>query len=170
MKSLLEQISKAAIQLAEAEFSQEQIDQFWIGSAPSTSAEIEKVEMSLGISFPEDYTRFLSITDGFAAPNDIEPTFAPIKHVDFLRKIDENLIEVNTSLQSPIAAQLQHSVVLGGINEEQYFLLVPSSNKEGDWAYWKFANWLPQEEEYHCLDDYFEEVLSFLNGCLKARS
>ena len=164
MDSLLKQISERAIELADFEFTKEQTENKWLGTKPASETEIKLTEKRLGIEFPTDFKKFLSITNGFSAPNDIEPTFEPIDKIDFLKNIDSLIIEAYSidGIEN-IGNELKKSILVGGINEEQYFLLIPSDLTNGEWKYWKFANWHPGEEEHENLESYFKHVLEFIN-------
>lgn len=164
MNSLLKQISEKAIELADFEFTQEQTENKWLGTKPVSETEIKLTEKRLGIEFPTDFKLFLSITNGFSAPNDIEPTFEPINKIDFLKNIDSFIIEAYSidGIEN-IGKQLEKSILIGGINQEQYFLLIPPNLTNEKWKYWKFANWHPGEEEHINLESYFTEVLNFMN-------
>ena len=155
MDSLLKQISEKAIELGDFEFTQEQ-------------TEIKLTEKRLGIEFPTDFKKFLSITNGFSAPNDIEPTFEPTDKIDYLKNIDRFIIEAYSidGIEN-IGQELEKSILVGGINEEQYFLLIPHNLTTGKWKYWKFANWHPGEEEHENLESYFKDVLEFINEQIK---
>ncbi|MDF4202470.1 SMI1/KNR4 family protein [Maribacter sp. SA7] len=163
MDNLLKQISEKAIELADFEFTQEQTKNKWIGSKPASETEIYLTEKRLGIEFPSDFKKFLSISNGFSAPNDIEPTFESIDKIDYFKNIDGFLIEAysNDKIEY-IGKQLAKSIVVGGINEEQYFLLIPPDTQSGEWTYWKFANWFPGEEDHQNLKAYFRGVLDTL--------
>ena len=168
MKKLLKKISEKAIQLADFEFTQEQIKNKWLGTKPASETEIKLTEKRLGIEFPSDFKKFLSITNGFSAPNDIEPTFESIDKIDYLKNIDSLIIEAySISGIENIGKELEKSILIGGINEEQYFLLIPLDLKSGKWKYWKFANWYPGEEEHKNLEIYFTYVLEFINEQLE---
>lgn len=169
MDSLLKQISEKAIELADFEFTQEQTENKWIGTKPASETEIKLAEERLGLEFPVDYKEFLSITNGFSAPNDIEPTFEPIDKIDYLKNIDSFIIEAYSidGIEN-IGKELEKSIIVGGINEEQYFLLIPSDLPTGKWKYWKFANWHPGEEEHENLESYFKNALEFINEELEA--
>ncbi|WGF94018.1 SMI1/KNR4 family protein [Aequorivita marisscotiae] len=169
MNSLLKQISEKAIELADFEFTQEQTENKWLGTKPASENEIQLTEKRLGIDFPTDFKQFMSITNGFSAPNDIEPTFEPINKIDFLKNIDSFIIETySLNGIENIGIQLEKSIIVGGINQEQYFLLIPPNSTNEKWKYWKFANWHPGEEEHENLESYFKEVLSFLNETIES--
>jgi len=170
MKSLLKQISEKAIELADFEFTQMQTENKWLGTKPASETEIKLTEKRLGMEFPTDFRKFLSITNGFSAPNDIEPTFEPIDKIDYLKKIDSFIIEAySIDGIEDVGKELKKSILVGGINEEQYFLLILSDLKSGKWKYWKFANWHPGEEEHESLESYFKEVLNFLNETIESK-
>lgn len=164
MKNLLYQISELALKPKDIEFSKRQVDNQWLGEEATSEFGISEVENRLKVQFPGDYKEFLLISNGFAAPNDIEPTFLPIESVDYLKNIDNELIGIWTRDGIPtIGEELEKSILIGGINEEQYFLIIPPDSKNLKWRYWKFASWIPGEEEYKSLYNYFEEVSDFLN-------
>ena len=168
MNSLLKKISEKAIELADFEFTQEQTENKWLGTKPATESEIKLTEKRLGIEFPTDFKLFLSITNGFSAPNDIEPTFEPIDKIDFLKNIDSFIIQAySLDAIAEIGKQLEKSIVVGGINEEQYFLLIPPNSTNEKWKYWKFANWYPGEHEFENLESYFNDALEFINDQLE---
>ena len=60
-----------------------------------------------------------------------------------------------------MAEKYERSIAIGGINEEQMFMLIPPANSNDDWEYWKFANWIPGEEPYPSLKYYFLSVIEF---------
>ncbi|MEZ4802689.1 MAG: SMI1/KNR4 family protein [Gelidibacter sp.] len=164
MKNLLKKISEKAIELADFEFTQEQAQNRWLGTKPASENEIKLTEKRLGIEFPTDFKLFLSITNGFSAPNDIEPTFEPIDKIDYLKKIDNFIVEVwNQEGIAEIGNQLERSITIAGISEEQYFLLIPPKCNTEQWKYWKFSSWQPGEVEYANLERYFNDVLEFIN-------
>ncbi|WP_235855726.1 SMI1/KNR4 family protein [Flagellimonas aequoris] len=153
-----------ALKLGDIEFSKSHRDNQWLGNEPVEESKILEVESKLNVQLPNDYKEFLLISNGFAATNDIEPAFLPIEEVDYLKKLDNELIEIWTRDGIPeIGEQLSKSIVVGGVMEEQYFLILPPDSKNPKWRYWKFASWIPGEEEYTSLNNYFESVLDFLN-------
>lgn len=168
MQPLLKKISEKAIELSDLEFTQEQTDRKWLGNEPATEAEIELAEKRLGVEFPPDFKTFLYISNGFSAPNNIEPTFEQVDQIDYLKNIDNFIIDAySIDGLEPIGRALEKSILVAGIDQEQYFLLIPSDTTAGEYKYWKFSNWLPGEEEYENIETYFEEVLTFLNESLE---
>lgn len=169
MNSILKQISEKAIELADLEFTQEQTKNKWLGTNPASETEIKLTEKRIGIEFPTDFRKFLSISNGFSAPTYVEPTFEPIDKIDYLKNIDSFIIKAfSIDGIENIGKRLEKSILVGGINEEQYFLLIPPDVKNGKWKYWKFANWHPGEEEHESLESYFKDVLNFLNETIES--
>jgi len=70
--------------------------------------------------------------------------------------------ESSWTLRDIIGIEIWESILIGGINQEQYFLLIPPNLTNEKWKYWKFANWHPGEEEHLNLESYFTEVLNFM--------
>ena len=168
MNSLLKQISEKAIELADFEFTQEQIENKWLGTEPASQNDIKLTEKRLGVELPNDYKDFLRITNGFSAPNDVEPTFEPIDKVEYLKNIDGYLIEVwNQDGIADIGKQLKESIIIGGINEEQSFLLIPPNRSSRNWKYWKFSSWQPGVVEFENLENHLNDVLEFINDCIE---
>jgi len=168
MKSTLQNISKKAIELADLEFSQEQIEQQWLGNKPASDSEVKRTEQRLGIELPADYKKFLKITNGFNAPHGVEPTFEPIQNIDYLRNINSYLIEVwKQDGIADIGKKLEQSIIIAGIQEEQYFLLIPPNTSLENWTYWKFSSWQPGEIEFNDLALYLNDVCEFINDCIK---
>ena len=162
MKELLKTISEKAIELEDFAYSEEQVQNKWLGTIPITEIELDSIEKRLGLQLPKDYIDFLKITNGFSAANLVEPTFEPFWKIDFLKEVDSFIIKVwNEDGLTEIGKNLERSIVVGGIEEEQYFLLIPPEKANEDWKYWKFSSWLPGEEEFKTLQDYFEKVLEF---------
>ena len=167
MDKLLKEISIVSISLGEELFSNAILRANWLGNEPASEEEISFAEHRLGISFPEDYRRFLKITNGFATPsNSTEPAFEPLNEVGYLKDLDQELIDIWSEHPNlaAVAEQLARSIRIGGANDEQHFFLIPPFGEDKKWKYWKFASWIPGEEEYNSLDSYFREVLDFLKN------
>ncbi|MFB3386345.1 SMI1/KNR4 family protein [Flavobacterium sp. LAR06] len=156
MKNLLISISEKAIKYEDFNFTPEQIEHNWLGTIPASEKQISDVENKLGIKLPNDYIEFLKITNGFSAPNHIEPSFGSIENIDFLKNIDPFTIEAYG------LPELENAILVAGIEEEQYFLLLPPESKNEEWKYWKFANWYPGEHPFENFKAYLEDVLRFI--------
>lgn len=165
MKDLLNRISQLAMKLDDPfnRIPEHKRKSEWLGEAPATAEEIEAVEKKLNVKFPLDYKSFMMLTNGFASAIDIEPTFEKLNNIDYLKNIDPHLIKVwNESELVDAAKKLSRSILIAGINEEQYFLLIPPTMQTEKWEYWKFANWIPGEEPFEDLETYFGSVLNFI--------
>lgn len=156
MNKLLVEISKKAIKYENLNFTKIQIENNWLGNFPATEKQIAEKEAKLGLKLPEDYKAFLKITNGFSAPNNIEPSFESIEKIDFLKNID------NFTIECYDLPELENAIIVAGISEEQYFLLLPPKSVNEKWKYWKFANWYPGEHPFENLNNYFEDVLKFI--------
>ena len=106
----------------------------------------------------------MKITNGFPQCVGTGVTFLPVDKVDYLINIDEDLVEIwnNHSDLNNIGQALSESLLIGGLNEEQYFLLIPPNSAINKWRYWEFASWIPGENEFKNLKDYLKSELSFL--------
>jgi cell wall assembly regulator SMI1 len=164
MKNTLQEISALAIQPNGSMFTGKQKNLLWLGKNPASEEEIKSAENRLGVQLPVDYKNFLLLTNGFFTPNDsTEPTFEGIENIDFLKNIDTYLLEVwNEGVLVDVGEQLNRAIVVAGMNDEQYFFLIPPESHCDKWQYWKFANWIPGEERYENLENYFQSVLQFL--------
>ncbi|HVW98262.1 MAG TPA: SMI1/KNR4 family protein [Mucilaginibacter sp.] len=165
MEDILRKISSLAIQLQSSAFTDTQKQLNWLGSPPASLTDIEIAENRLGVKFPKDYKNLLLITNGFFTPCDSnEPTFETVEKVDYLRNIDTYLLEIwNEGVLADVGEQLNRAIVVGGLDDEQYFFLIPPIGSE-NWQYWKFANWIPGEESYQNLNQYFTSVLDFMES------
>lgn len=157
MKNLLSEISKKAIKYENFNFKAEQIQNNWLGTLSATEKQITEAETKLNVKFPDDYKKFLNITDGFSAPNDIEPSFESVEKIDYLKNVFDYVIDSFDYLP-----ELETAIIVGGIMEEQYFLLLPPKSESENWKYWKFAHWFPGEQSFENLTEYFEDVLKFI--------
>ncbi|WP_299104004.1 SMI1/KNR4 family protein [uncultured Tenacibaculum sp.] len=162
MEKLFKELSISAIKLGDVPYTQEQVENSCLKTDAATESNFEVLEKRLGCKLPSDYKELMLLTNGFPAPNSIEPSFLPLEKVNFLKDIDSELIEAY-SIEGieEVGENLERSILVGGVDEEQYFLLIPP-NKEGlKWRYWKFANWIPGEEPYENLRHYFKTVIEF---------
>ncbi len=162
MNNILLEISKKAIEYENFNFTAEQIKNNWLGNKAASESQIIEKETELGVKFPDDYRTFLKITNGFSAPNDVEPSFEKVENITYLKNVDTFTIEAYGLVE------LENAIIVGGIAEEQYFLLLPPNVENGKWNYWKFANWYPGEHPFNNLTEYFKSVLEFItNECKK---
>lgn len=164
MKQLLQKLSQAAIDLADVSYRQSCIGTKWLGDEGVTPDQLAEVEQRLEVKLPDDYKAFLTLTNGFAPALSTEPSFSPIDAVTYLRDEDTDVIQAYSveGIQD-VGEALSRAIIVGGVGEEQYFLLIPPDEDNLEWRYWKFAHWIPGEEEYPSLQAYFEEILTFVN-------
>lgn len=163
MKEILLAISILSIKSGDAyeNASKFQIENHWLGLEPAKTEEVFKAEKRLNIILPEDYKAFLEITNGFSAPNTVEPTFMKVEEIDYLNNIDPNLVKIWSENNDEAGNNLKKSILVAGKSQEQYFLLIPVDSTKNKWKYWKFASWYPGEHEYKSLENYFKDVLEF---------
>jgi hypothetical protein len=154
-----------AVKLQRSAFTDNQKQSNWLGCTPALLADIEIAENRLRVKFPKDYKNLLLVTNGFFTPcNSTEPTFEKIERVDYLKNIDTYLLEIwNEGVLADVGELLNRAIVVGGMDDEQYFFLIPPIGSE-NWQYWKFANWIPGEKRYQSLDQYFASVLDFMRN------
>lgn len=161
MKELLKEISRTSIILSDFEFPESLVKENWLGYEPATEKQIVDAEKRLGLNLPDDYITFLKLCNGFHAPNNVEPTFLSTRKIDYLEKLDPGLTKIWAETGNlEIGKALRRSIIVAGLYEEQHFLLLPPTNKLG-WRYWKFASWIPGEQEYGDLISYLTDVLEF---------
>ena len=170
MRELINELFEKAVKFRDNNnFSDTQIKTGWIGNDPATTKEIEKAELKLNVKLPQDYKDFLSVSNGFPTWNDaVEPSFNKIQEINYLKEIYPDEIKIWKEFgAAELGSNLEESIIVGGIGEEQWFLLIPPNNKTGEWKYWKFANWIPGEQEFRNLESYFKNIISFMNEALK---
>jgi len=179
MKKILEAISLEMIRVAEFEefchlnhYPERQVQSKWFGNPPINASTIQEAEERLQVTLPEDYKGFFSIANGFYSFSNVDPTFHSVDVIDYLKNIDAELIEIwregeNEYYIADIestADVLAQSILIAGFGEEQYFLLIPPSETNKTWRYWKFAAWIPGEKPFDNLEDYFKNVLESLTS------
>lgn len=159
IQQAFENLSESAISLGEVAYSATQIKSGWIGEDPALPQAIRSCEARLGCTLPEDYRQLMLVCNGYALPNEIEPSFAPLERIERLKDADPDLIEAyNDEALAEVHEALLASILVGGIGEEQHFLLVAPTKTVPHWRYRKFANWIPGEEPYDSLLHYLDAV------------
>lgn len=171
MQKLLKEISKRAILLNDITFSKEQIDTEWLGNPSATEEDIEIAEQRLNVKLPSDYIDFLKICNGFQASTFVFSTFLPVNEIGYLKDLDEDTVETWCEIDefddnnlNEMKTNLARSILIGGLNEEQYALLIPPKRIGDKWGYWIFASWIPGEEVLDNFVDYFNGQLNVLQS------
>lgn len=165
-KDLLGHISSKAISKPDFEHGEENQLKTSLTSKPATKEEIEKAEERLEIKLPKEYKDFLLVSNGFC-PYSLNPTLLPVDKIDWLKNLDEQLIDIWTDSMDEVdkefAASFSSSLLIGGYKEEQQLLLIPSK-KSKDWECWFFASWVPGETKYPNFRYYMENLLKDLDA------
>ena len=152
MQEILKSISLKMIEIGEYKYSNAQIKSKWLGNKPASIEEIISTEKRIKVSLPQDYREFMMISNGFRQFNNVEPTFHPLNEIDFLKKINPELIKIwKETGNVEIGEILESSILIGGKNEEQLFLIIPPDSKKASWRFWKFAAWMSGEEPHENL-------------------
>lgn len=172
MKAILSQLFEKSVALGDEEYSDEQKVAKWIGNPPATSENIRQAEKRLNVILPEDYKQMLLVANGFPTSNNsVEPSFEAISEVDYYRNYKFNAIDSWRDLGGldDVVDELEKAILIAGLNDEQQFLIIPPAVKGEHWKYWKFAMWIPGEEEYESLNDYLDSVVVFLDDLLEEK-
>jgi hypothetical protein len=166
LKELLQRLSDSAINQKEIDYDKVVIQSRWLGHPSAKPELIKATEQRLGISLPEDYKAFLLVSNGFRATSNIGVTFLPVERIGWLRDLDSELANILGTPadkdDSAQAARFQRSILIGGLDEEQQFLLVPPGGVDKEWKYWFWGSWVPGEEPYLSLRFYLESELQFM--------
>ena len=171
MKNLIKKLFEKSIELGDVKYSEKEVNTNWIGNPPTSKGRIKVVEQKLEVAFPDDYKELVLIANGFKTSTySVEPSFLPIEEVEYFRKLYPDVPEMfrgGNKEFDEIGINLEKSIVIAGVNEEQQFLIIPPEDKNANWKYWKFANWIPGEEEYEDLKEYLKSVIEFLEETIK---
>jgi hypothetical protein len=159
MKQILQEISELAFFLNDFDFNEDQFQSGWLGNAPATNEEISNAEDRLGINLPQDYVEFLKIANGFHAASTNHPVFAPVAEIDYLKKLDGDMVKY-WPLED-VARNLAKSIKVGGLYEDKIFILIPPDHEKDQWRYWSFT-WADGETPYTNLTHYFTDKLEYL--------
>ncbi|UZR99539.1 SMI1/KNR4 family protein [Chondrinema litorale] len=170
MKELLTEIFKNAVLFDyNDEITDVQRQIAWIGNEPADEKTIAEVEQKLDVQFPTEYKELLKVANGFPTWCDAaDPSFMKVEEIGYLRDIDPQIVEKWSGKgNEDIGATLSKSILVGGYQEEQYFLLIPPAEQGAKWKYWKFASWIPGEIEFDSLTFYLENMLEFMQESLE---
>lgn len=165
MNETLEILFDKSIELGDENYTEEQIRTRWIGNLPASVTEIENAEKRLGIKLPQDYIEMVSAANGFpTCSNSVEPGFQKVDEIYFYRNFQWNVIDTWKEMGelNDVVSDLERAIMVAGLEDEQQFLIIPPTNGQNKWKYWKFAMWIPGEEEYEDLKSYLEGVIEFL--------
>lgn len=159
LEDVLRKLSESAFALGDLPYPAGQRAAGSLGHAPATPKDLQDCEARIGCTLPEDYRTLMSLANGFLAPNAVEPSFAPLDKIDRLQRLSPDLIDAYTHEDLPgIGESLSSSILVGGFDEDQHFLLLPPSSDHNEWRYWKFANWIPGEEAHSSLLEYLSLI------------
>ena len=168
MEELLKQISEKALLIGDYKYSLDQKETKWLGMPPASLEEIHDLEKRLNLKLPEDYKAFLRLNNGFSSPSSVETEFLKTTSVDYWKEIDTESVEIwSDTDDEAFSASIKSSICIADKNAEQQFLLIPPNKYNDNWQYWKFASWIPGEQKYQDLNEYFQSVLEFLEDTLK---
>ncbi|MBC7981790.1 SMI1/KNR4 family protein [Candidatus Parcubacteria bacterium] len=163
-KQLLDKISKLAIEQHTIDFPDKILASKPLIRLPATNAEIKATEKKLDILFPDDYRKFLLVSNGFENFSHTGVTLSSIDKVDFLINVDEQLIDIwadsMDEIDNSFGDKLKSSIIIGGLQEEQQLLLIPLPNNR--WECWHFSSWRPGEVVYESFPFYMEDDLQKL--------
>ena len=163
-KQLLDRISEIAIKQKTTDFSKRILETKTLSGAPATKKEITATEKRLNIVLPDDYKKFLLVSNGFECFSITGVTVAPVDKIDFLFNVDKELIDIWTedsdAFDPTFSIKLKSSIMIGGFQEEQQLLLVPLQNN--NWECWHFSSWRPGESVFQSFRFYMEDELQKL--------
>ncbi len=163
MRDLIRTLFEKSLELGDIEFSNSEVTTKWLGYKPASLESINKTEERLGLVLPNDYKELLLITNGFREFNLVEPSFLPVDKIDWIKKLNPELLEA--FLIDPIGWDLlNRSIIIGGLNEEQFMFLIAPIKDNGEWIYWKSAYWDPIGTEYSSLKEYFLDIVGFMQN------
>jgi hypothetical protein len=173
VKELLHAISIKALAQGKIPFTEQQFNAQWLGETPASRSAIVRCEDKLKLQLPTDYIEFLHCSNGFVSTSDIHTSFLPIEDVDYFEVKDKALVDFWVAKEPEIGLQLQRSILIAGLSEDQQLLLVPPHENEG-WHYWQFAAWIPGIVSFENLSAILNDQLAFLEQepedleCMKA--
>jgi SMI1 / KNR4 family (SUKH-1) len=155
---ILERISEAIYNKSES--NDKNNSKKWLGNSPATLQQIKAAELRLNTHLPKEYIQFLKASNGFDA-FELMPELLPINKIDWLKNCDPELVEIwcdEMQEFDEFTSSLRSSLLIGGLNDEQQVLLIPSKSKK-DWECWFFASWIPGEQSYRNFRYFMENQL-----------
>ena len=166
-KELLQKLSDVAIKTDDQNIYDQDVRQSgWLGYLGATEAEIRQVEEKLGITLPEDYRGFLTVTNGFRSSSVTKPALLPVAEIDFLKNVVEPYF-YDILLASPAHEEdneayredLSNAVLISKYPDEQLVWLMPENKEKDRWQAWFYASWVPGERPHPSFRAYIEEHL-----------
>ncbi|MBS1661018.1 MAG: SMI1/KNR4 family protein [Bacteroidetes bacterium] len=168
-KTLIEEISKTAIQSTPELFEEDVIDSGWVGFSGASPQAISETEKRLGVSLPEDYKSFLYISNGIRSIGYTNSELLPVSQIDFIKNlIRPNLYEIICSYPEkeddpePYEAFLSRGIMISGEPGEQMVWLIAPRDESDTWQTWFFANWVPGDERFPGFRYFLESRLRLL--------
>lgn len=166
LTALLQRLSDSAISQKDLDYDKIVYTSRWLGHPPAAASRIRAAEKRLGVALPDDYKSFLLLTNGFRCPDNVGVTFLPIDSIGWLRDLNGELAALwgkpMDEKEVDRAAAFRRSILIGGLHEEQQFLLIPPGGKDKEWQYWYFACWSPGETPYPSLRFFLESQLQLM--------
>jgi hypothetical protein len=163
-KQLLNNISKVSIKQKTIDFTETILKNKSLRKTPATYEEINEAEKRLNLVLPDDYKKFLLVSNGFECFSYTGVTLASVDKIDFLVKVDEQLVDIwadsMDELDTTFGDKLRSSIIIAGLEEEQQLLLIPLQNDS--WECWHFSSWRPGEVVYESFRFYMEGELQSL--------
>jgi hypothetical protein len=163
-RELLNKLSRLAIEQKTMEFSEDVLQRKSLSRPPASKEKVKLLEHRLNLTLPEDYRKFLLTSNGFESFSSTGVTLASAEKVDFLRNVDEQLIDIWADSMDDInpefGEKLKNSIIIGGHEEEQQLLLIPL--QKSGWECWHFSSWMPGEVVYQSFRFYMEDELQKL--------
>lgn len=160
-KTVIERISRLAIEQNQLDFSGEIRTKKYLGKEPASEAEILAAEKRLGLRLPDDYRNFLAVYNGMECFSFTGSTLMSADKIHFFAKISPDTVESWISaiegIKPNFSEKLKGSILIGGAEEEQQILLVRDTPDK--WECWHFANWTPGETVYGGFRFYMESEL-----------
>ena len=144
---------------------EEVVERGWMGFPGATEAEIEELEIRLGVRLPNSYRNFLKISNGWRNTgyfiNHVWSTKEVVwfreRHADWIKAYevphrgtpilsDEEYLVYDDKQDSAVfrVEHLESALEISDIGDDAIYLLNPEiKNADGEWEAWFFANWNP---------------------------